>query len=82
MLRKLKSAEKTDADGVLIDDAYIKNFEKSGQNLYVEDLKTGKLYELPSYNPESNESLLPILNMYGGFGSKTKEELSAGVTLP
>ena len=82
VLRKLKSAGKTDDDGVLIDDAYIENFKKSGQYLYVEDLKTGKLYELPSYNPESNESLLPILNMYGGFGSKTKEELSAGVTLP
>lgn len=82
VLRKLKSAGKKDDDGVLIDDAYIENFEKLRQYLYVEDLKTGKLYELPSYNPESNESLLPILNMYGGFGSKTKEELSAGVTLP
>ena len=82
ILRKLKSAGKNDDDGVLIDDAYIENFKKSGQYLFVEDLKTGKLYELPSYNPESNESLLPILNMYGGFGSKTKEELSAGVTLP
>jgi len=82
VLRKLKSAGKTDDDNVLVDDAYIENFKKSGQYLFVEDLKTGKLYELPSYNPEINESLLPILNMYGGFGSKTKEELSAGVTLP
>ena len=55
---------------------WIKAFKDSAQELYDYDAENKKQYELPSYNPDSNESLLPILNQYGGFGSKTKERIS------
>ncbi len=74
-LEKVKGTK--DGDGNKIDDDYIENFRNMAQDLYVYDAENKKQYELPSYNPESNESLLPILNEYGGFGSKTKERLSA-----
>jgi|11BtaG_2_1085332.scaffolds.fasta_scaffold02361_4 hypothetical protein len=73
-LEKVKGTK--DGDGNKIDDDYIENFKNMAQDLYVYDAENKKQYELPSYNPDSNESLLPILNEYGGFGSKTKERLS------
>ena len=73
-LEKVKGTK--DGDGNKIDDDYIENFRNMAQDLYVYDAENKKQYELPSYNPNSNESLLPILNEYGGFGSKTKERLS------
>jgi len=73
-LEKLKGTK--DSSGQTIDDEYIKAFKDSAQELYVYDAENKKQYELPSYNPDSNESLLPILNQYGGFGSKTKERIS------
>ncbi|MAO22503.1 MAG: hypothetical protein CMJ25_17285 [Phycisphaerae bacterium] len=76
-LEKLKGTK--DGDGNKIDDDYIENFRKASQNMYVYDAENKKQYELPSYNPDSNESLLPILNEYGGFGSKTKERISTTI---
>ena len=76
-LEKVKGTK--DGDGNKIDDDYIENFKNMAQDLYVYDAENKKQYELPSYNPDSNESLLPILNEYGGFGSKTKERLSTTV---
>jgi len=73
-LEKLKGTK--DSSGQTIDDEYIKAFKDSAQELYVYDAENKKQYELPSYNPDSNESLLPILNQYGGFGAKTKERIS------
>lgn len=73
-LEKLKGTK--DSTGQKIDDEYIKAFKDSAQELYVYDAENKKQYELPSYNPDSNESLLPILNQYGGFGAKTKERIS------
>lgn len=79
-LEKAKGSE--DGDGVKIDDDYIQRFKDSAQNLYVYDAENKKQYELPSYDPNSNESLLPILNEYGGFGSKTKEQISTITSSP
>ena len=79
-LEKAKGSE--DGDGVKIDDDYIQRFKDSAQNLYVYDAENKKQYELPSYDPNSNESLLPILNEYGGFGSKTKEQISTITSNP
>lgn len=80
LISQLEKAKGTkDGDGNKIDDDYIENFRNAAQNLYVYDAENKKQYELPSYNPESNESLLPILNEYGGFGSKTKERISTTV---
>ena len=77
LISQLEKAKGTkDGDGNKIDDDYIENFRNAAQNLYVYDAENKKQYELPSYNPESNESLLPILNQYGGFGAKTKERIS------
>jgi len=73
-LEKVKGTK--DGDGNKIDDDYIENFKNMAQDLYVYDAENKKQYELPSYNPDSNESLLPILNQYGGFGAKTKERIS------
>ena len=73
-LEKVKGTK--DGDGNKIDDDYIENFKNMAQDLYVYDAENKKQYELPSYNPDSNESLLPILNQYGGFGAKTKEKIS------
>ncbi len=80
LVSQLEKAKGTkDGDGNKIDDDYIEAFKSRAQNLYVYDAENKKQYELPSYNPESNESLLPILNEYGGFGSKTKERLSTTI---
>jgi hypothetical protein len=80
LISQLEKAKGTkDGDGNKIDDDYIENFRNAAQNLYVYDAENKKQYELPSYNPDSNESLLPILNEYGGFGSKTKERLSTTI---
>jgi len=76
-MKTLPSPQNQDGDGKVVDDDYINAFKSRAQNLYVYDAENKKQYELPSYNPESNESLLPILNEYGGFGSKTKERISA-----
>ena len=75
-IKTLPSPQNQDGDGTVVDDNYIEAFKGRAQDLYVYDAENKKQYELPSYNPDSNESLLPILNQYGGFGAKTKEKIS------
>ena len=81
-MKTLPSPQNQDSDGKVVDDDYIKAFENTAQNLYVYDAENKKQYELPSYDPNSNESLLPILNEYGGYGSKTKEQISTITSNP
>jgi len=81
-IKTLPSPQNQDSDGKVVDDDYIKAFENTAQNLYVYDAENKKQYELPSYDPNSNESLLPILNEYGGYGSKTKEQISTITSNP
>ena len=79
--------KKLDVDGdgkkELIDDDFIASLDsKFTGNLYVYDDENNKRFELPSYDPDSNESLFPILSKYAGFGSKTKEQISTITSSP